>query len=478
MFRVIARNFSILTAAQIAGAAVIFLFAAFVARQLGPELFGTFILVGAYVRFISLTVNAGVGPIAFRELARRRDDPLELFEDIVTMRLMLGLIGYAGLMGTLILLDESRDLLILVAISAITLVLDPFIESYAAYYTSRERVVVPAAISVVAALLSAAGGIVVLLAGYGIVALIVSEVALSLVVTLAWTIAFRAANLRFAFRVRVAAWRRLLIMTIPFAPIHICSQLNRVLNVILLGRLNGPLPAEQSVGYYGPAQTITNGAVNLVVSLRRVLIPPVTARLAEGHSVTAELDVALKLAMALFALPMVLATSFMAPELITLLFGERYAPSAVALTLLGWAAALQIASIVPEAFLFSHPDHRMQDYIAGALMSVLGNVLLCVLLIEDYGIAGAALGAVTGRLVYFFYIAQYCRRQLGREALRLRRFGDAALLVVAGFGIWYFLFAAIQNRWLASAAAFAATLPLIAGFMLWLRKSREPAVQG
>src|SRR5262245_12525754 len=110
MFGLVARNFSILTAAQFSGAAIALLWAAFAARLLGPTQFGTFLLIGAYVRVVAMTINAGVGPITFRELARHKDDALELFGDIVSLRLALGLAGYLGLMATLFVLNEDREL--------------------------------------------------------------------------------------------------------------------------------------------------------------------------------------------------------------------------------------------------------------------------------------------------------------------------------------------------------------------------------
>jgi O-antigen/teichoic acid export membrane protein len=477
MFRLVAKNFSIVTLGQVAAAAIAIGWVAFAARALGPTEFGTFILVGAYVRLVSLTVNAGLGPIAFRELARHREDPLELFEDIVSLRLALGVAGYVVLLGSLLILNEDHELLTLVAISAVTLLLDGLNESYAAYYTARERVAIPSAVSVAAAALSAAAGAAVLLAGFGLLVLIVTEVLISLAVTMAWTLFFHIRVLAFAIRVRISAWWRLIALAVPFAPIHIGQQLNRVLNVILLGRLSGPT-GEQSVGYYGPAQSIINSVVSLVVSLRRVLIPPVTARLAQGHDMTQELDLASKVVFALFALPLLLGTSFMAPQLISLLFGEHYAPSAMALLILGWAGALQIAAIAPEAFLFSHPQHKMQHYVAGALVSVSINAFLCILFIREYGITGAAAGAVAGRLVYFLYLSRYCRQQLGRSALQLRQFGDSAVLMAAGFGVWHLMFAVLENPWLAGVTASALTLPLIAGFLLWLRMRAAPRLSG
>jgi len=469
MFRVIAKNFSILTAAQIAGAAMVFLYMAFAARYLGPTHFGTYVLIVAYVRVISMIVNSGFGPIAFRELARYRHNALELFNDIISMRLALGIASYVALMAVMLLLGEDRELLTLLAIAGITLVLDPFNEAFTAYYNAHERVGIPSAYGLASTVLYSAAGIALLLAGFGLAAIVVSEVLTILVMTVVWTVTFRAKIFRFTLRARLAGWWRLLLLIVPFAPIHICIQLNRVLNVILLGRLSGPIPMEQSVGYYGPPQSLINTAVMLVMSLRRVLIPVVTARLSEGYTVTRELDVALKLVMAVFALPLLLGTSFMAPELVSLLYGDHYAPSATALVVLGWAGALQIAAIAPETFLFAHPNHKMQDYIMGAFISVAVNAVVCILLIGEHGFVGAAGGAVAGRLVYFIYVAHYCRRQMGRKALSPQQFGDSTLLLLLGFGVWYVTFAVISKAWVACTVAVILTLPLIAGFILYLR---------
>lgn len=469
MFRVVARNFSILSTAEVAAAAVVFVYMAFAARYLGPTRFGTYILIVAYVRVVSMIINSGFSPIAFRELARYRDNALELFNHIISLRLALGIASYVALMAVMFLLGEDREMLTLLAIAAITLLLDPFNEAYTAYYTAQERVGIPSAYGFASTVLYSAAGIALLLAGFGLAAIIVSEVVTILIMTTVWTVAFRARTIRFTICARLTAWWQLLMLIVPFAPIQICIQLNRVLNVILLGRLSGPIPMEQSVGYYSPPQSITNTAVMLVTSLRRVLLPPVAARLSQGYTVARELDVAVKLVMAVFALPLILGTSFMAPELIKLLFGEHYAPSATALVVLGWAGALQIAAIAPETFLFAYPHHRMQDYIAGAAMSVLVNAVLCILLIGEYGFVGAAAGAVAGRLVYFLYVAHYCRRQMGRKALSPMQFGDSALLLLLGWGLWYMVFALVTNAWLACTVAVVLTLPLIAGFILYLR---------
>jgi len=475
MLRSVARNFSILTTARVAEALLAFLFIAFIARQFGPELFGKYILINAYVRLVSVLVNAGVAPIAFRELARNRDDAARLFDDIISMRVALGATSYLVLMAVLISFSQDQELLTLMAVAALPLIFNALTDSYAAYYTAHERLGVPGLYAVASTGLAVAAGVSVLLSGFGLLALIMSNVATNLLSTAVWSAVFRTRMLRFRIRARFTEWRRLVMLIIPFAPIHVSNQLNRVLNVVLLGRMPGPIPMEQSVGYYSPAQSITNTIVLLVAGLRRVLIPPVTVRLSEGHAVTREIELTMKLAVVLFCLPLLLGSSFLAPEIISLLFGAQYVPSASALTILGLAGALQIAAMVPESFLFSHPDHKVQDYIPGALISVLTNIALCVLLIGEYGFMGAAAAAVGARAVYFAYAIHYCGQRMGEQALRLRRFGDVAVLLVSAFGVWHLASTWLGNAWTMTCVAVVLTIALIAAFLLHLR-ARSVAV--
>lgn len=479
MFKSVARNFSILTLATIVEAVITFLYLAFVARKFGPALFGTYVLISVYVYVVSIIVNAGVEPIAVRELARRRDNAAELFSDLFSLRLVLGVFAYLLLMLVAALSIENQEYMAIIAIAGLTLLVEPFTASCRVYYTAHERMSIPSAYGVASGALSALAGSTLLILGFGLLELIVSNVAITLTIGIIWSVRFHILVIRFRFRARIRAWRRLLVLIVPFAPIHASIQINRVLNVFLLGHIRGPLPMDQSVGYYSPANSVSNTVVRLVMGMRRALIPPIAAKLGRGHSVTREIDVALKLVMVLFCLPLILGTAYMSPQIISLLFGDQYAPSAMVLQMLGWATALQIAAFVPEIFLFAHPDHKMQDYITGPVTTIALNVALCVLLIPEYGTLGAAAAAIAGRLVYMLFLVYYFRRQAPEEALKPWDFKDVGILAISSFIVWQLAFSWVENAWLAGLSAGIATLPLMAIYLLYLRsKTMEQVSAG
>ena len=477
MFKSVARNFSIITLATIVETVAAFLYIAFSARHFGPALFGMYVLISVYVQIISIIVNAGIEPIAIRELARNREEAADLFDDIFSLRLVLGVIAYLVLILVATLTVESPDYRQLIGIAGLFLIIEPFIASFRIYFTAHERMAVPSAYGVATAVLIALVGGVLIMLGFGIFELIVSNAVIVITIGIIWIVRFRASELRFRFRFRFAAWRRLLVLIIPFAPIHASNQINRALNIFLLGQIKGPLPMEQSVGYYSPANSVSNTIVRLVMGMRRALIPPIAAKLGQGHSVNREIDVALKLALALFCLPLVLGTAYMSPEVIELLFGDQYALSSPVLQLLGWAAALQIAAFIPEIFLFAHPDHKIQEYIAGSVITVVVNAALCILLIPGYGIMGAATAAIVGRVVYLLFVAHYFRRQAPEEAMNPRDFKDVAALIISSFVVWHITFIWVDNAWLAFTLAAIATLPLMAIFLLYLRSKEQARTQ-
>ena len=175
MLKSVAKNFSILTLATIAEAVITFLFIAFVARQFGPALFGTYILIGVYVNIVSVLVNAGIVPVAIRELARQRDDPSQLFDDIFSLRLVLGIFGYLALMLVITLSVENPELIGLIGIAGLTLIIEPFTASYSVYYMAHERMAIPSAYGIAVTMLTALTGATLLILGFGLFELILSN---------------------------------------------------------------------------------------------------------------------------------------------------------------------------------------------------------------------------------------------------------------------------------------------------------------
>ncbi len=416
------RNFGAFGAAHIAERCIFFVFVVYAARMLGPDAFGQYLLIGTYVLFFNITFTAGVMPVAVREIVRQRDDPQSILECVLSLRLVLGLLAYSVLMVIIGFVGSVPTMLPLAAIAGTTLILDAFKDTLAAYYTALERMSIPSAFSVAAAALSAACGAVLLYLGFGVLALLATEALVNLAVILVWHVLFFRHGRRYRIRFAVSAWKQLLVMIAPLAPLVLAAQFNRLASVMMLSVVNGPLPPERAVGFFGPAQQIASFPLGLLFGLRSVMVPPIVAKLQRRERIDKMFSSSLRIAIVFLSFPMLVATSLFAREILVLAFGSGYVESTLSLQFLGAASALWIAAIFPESFLTSYPEQKMTRFLRGAYTPLIINLVLCIVLIPAYGIAGAAFAIFVARGVHLLFAIYYCRTLLPLGSVRFVNF--------------------------------------------------------
>ena len=409
---------------------VAFLFLVYVARVLGPEGFGQYLLIGTYVTFFSVTFTAGLVPVAVREMVRRRGDAGAVLGQVLSLRLLLGLAAYAVLLLVVCLVLPAETFLPLAAIAGVALVADAFKDAYGAYHNAQERMEIPAAFQLLASVLAALAGASLLYFGFGLLALIGGGAAANLLVVLAWHAFFARRFPSYRIRFAFAAWKQLLVLIAPIAPLQLAVQFNRLASVMMLSLVGGPLAKERAVGYFGPAQQIANFPLGLLFGLRRAIVPPVAHKLHSGERIDEEFAAALKVALVFFAFPLFVATSLLATEILVLVLGAGYVEAAPTLRLLGVAAAFWITATIPETFLIAFPERNVTRFLGGALMPLMLNVALCAALIPIYSIEGAAAATLAGRAAHLAFALYYCYALLPVARVRAVRF--AVPLAVLG----------------------------------------------
>jgi O-antigen/teichoic acid export membrane protein len=469
MLKSVARNFSIVTLAKLIEGGITLFFVAFVARKLGPDLFGTYIFIMTAVMFFSILFSAGLSPIAFREIARNRDNPGPMFEQIFSLRILLGIIAYAVMVTTVLFLDYPPDIVKFASIIGLSLIIDAAKESFSAFHTAFERLEFPSIFQLALTVFGATAGVAALLYDFGLLGVVVALLSVNFIVAFIWGLIFRRKFLKFAFRVDVEGWKKFIRLVVPFAPIHAANEANNVLNPLLLSKITGPVPVTEAIGYFGPAKTLANIPVVLLVGMRRALIPAMSAKLEKGHSIAAEFQAILKAVIAFICVPLVLVTTFYAHGLIVLIFGSNYAESAPVLTILGWASALQVAVMILESLLFSHRKHDFRHYIPGSIISVLTNVVVSVLLIPIISFTGAAIGALASRVVYLLFVLYYCRRKISGVSIDLESYWDVFALTIMVLGMAYVAHIYIEGVWQTAGVTFVAYAASTA-VLLYLRR--------
>lgn len=413
------RNFGAFGAAYLVDRVVTFLFLLYAARVLGPAVFGQFILIGTYILFFNVAFTSGVMPVALREIARQRDNPGPVLEEVMSLRLILGLMAYAMLLLMAVLVLDPSTYLLLAILAGTSLVLDAFKDGFAAYHGAFERMVIPSAFAAAISILTAASGIALLYLDFGIVALLAAGAAVNLLLTVVWHVLFTTRFRRYRIRFAFSAWKNFLGMAAPIAPMAFLIQFNRLATVMMLSWVGGPIPRDRAVGLIGPAQQIAGIPLGFLHGLRRAMLPPVADKIKRGQRIDEEFALSLKMAVVFLSFPMLVVTSAFAREIVLVIFGPDYLESVLPLKLLGGATALTIAASFPVTFVMSYPETRVMRFLPGAVVTLLTNIALCVVLIPVYSVVGVALAYLMARAVYLVFFLYYSRVVLPLDSLGL-----------------------------------------------------------
>ena len=465
MLQSVLRNFSFFGAAHVVDRCVWLFFIIYAARKLGPEVFGQYVLVGTYVAFFSITFTVGFLPVAVREIVRQRDNPGPMLEQILSLRLLLGLSAYAMLMLITWLMLPTPAFLPLAAFAGSSLVIDAFKDAFTAYHNAFERMAIPSAFTIVIGSLTAIAGCALLYLDAGLIALFAGSACINLLATIAWHRLFSTRFQPYRLRFSVSAWRHMSLMLAPLIPVQLAVQLNRLTSVIMLSQVPGPIAPDRAVGYFVPAQQVAHFPLGLLFGLRRALVPPIAYKLHRGERIDEEFAVVLRLAIVFLSFPLFVITSLYAREILLLVFGPGYQESELALKILGVAAATWIVAIFPESFLVAYPEIKFTRFIGAAYVPLLINIGLCVALIPGYGAPGAAWALLVSRVAHLAFALYYCRVVLPLGSLGLRRLVEPCTILSITYGACFVMSSGIERNFLSELAILGVALAgvLVAG---------------
>ncbi|MEK7077072.1 MAG: flippase, partial [Patescibacteria group bacterium] len=183
----------------------------------------------------------------------------------------------------------------------------------------------------------------------------------------------------------------------PFAVSTTMAGLMINTDIILIGYF---LRAED-VGFYSAADRITQILYLLPAILAAATFPTIARLTSEGTRVQTALERSMGIAFML-ALPLALGGLLVAPDLVTLLFGNSYLPATLSLQILFLTMMLNFPSVFLMNAIFAFNEQKKL-----VLFAVIGgatNVILDLILIPFFGIAGSAWATFIAQLVSNIYL--------------------------------------------------------------------------
>lgn len=387
----ILRNFTLLSAAELISKAVLFVATAYLARTLGPAGFGMIGFAVAVVTYFRMIVDGGLGVHGIREVARNPSQSQKIVTSILGLRILLVVIAFAVVYGFTVVANRPALEEKIILLYALTFL--PFALSLDWYFYGREKASWVAAGLLITQLAFASGIIVLIQRFEDVIRVPVIQTAaegLAAIVLLAAY--FKSEKLNFS-----ALSKKFLQQTLsasaPIALSHAMRTINYTFDIVLIGFLMPPEP----VGWYSASYRFVYFLIGFGMLYFQAFLAPISRSLQEGkESASLLLSQSLKTG-AIAVLPAAAGTTLLAPQLLRLIFGTGYEGSIIPLQILIWSAALIILNgNFRQTLIASEEQRKLLPFTAE---SAALNIILNLLLIPRYGLAGAAWATVLSELL-------------------------------------------------------------------------------
>ncbi|MFQ6058300.1 MAG: oligosaccharide flippase family protein [Anaerolineae bacterium] len=480
----VAKNTLIPIGTSLLNKVIDFAFAMLMLRILGPEGAGKYYFAIVVVGFYEIFTNFGLNLLLTREVAKDKSQANRYLSNTAILRLILWGVALPSLLIYLfarqVFSPLDRDTILAVALLTLALVPGNLSAALSSLFTAYERMEVPAAITTVTTLLKVSLGVLALLLGYGFVGLAVVSVVVNIVTA---GIFLRLTTMTF-FRPRLefdpAFNRQMVDVAYPLMLNHLLQTLFFKVDVILLENLRGATV----VGWYSTAYKWIDALLVIPAYFTMAIFPlmsryaadarsrqdqaiadPAAAR--EGapqarESLLRAYVMALRL-LVMVALPIAMATAFIAEELIAILGGAEYLPhGAIALRIMIWFLPFSFANGVTQYVLIAINQQRWitVSFLIAAAFNVGANLLL----IPPFGYPAAAAITIASELVLFVPFYRCVRQHLGSLPLASLFWRPTLAALGMGVVLWGLRGVNLPLALLVAGAVYLAGLVLLGAF--------------
>ena len=403
----IAKNTAALAVGNIITKFLSLVFIIYVARKLGDIGFGRFSTAMALVGLVAVLPNYIARPFIIRETARARDRAGKILDQVALTNILLALVVFGALALIAPHLGYHPDTVHAILLLGFALMFDAVTNSYHAALAGFERMDLSALTNVANTLMTVIIGGAVLALGYGLLPLIGAYVAAKALTLLLARRMLALCEVRTAVGFNAELMKHMLGGAWPFFVTTMFVILYARLDIVMLSFFRG----EAEVGYYNAAYKLMEG-MGLLAASFVTAVYPVLARLFvdQPDQLWHVYRRALRYLLA-FVLPAAAGLTVVAPDLVPALFGEGFAPAAVALMILVWGQMLDGLNPLLAQTLRATDRERTVAWITGVGAGF--NLTANLILIPPFGLYGAAAATVASFALVYAINSRVLTKALG-----------------------------------------------------------------
>jgi O-antigen/teichoic acid export membrane protein len=423
-----ARNAGAIAAASILSRGLQFGWQLILVPGLGPEAYGIYGAVAAFIMVGSSIPNFGMGPIFIRDIARYPERAGKYLTATLFMQTILGLVDYVGVNAAAGAGGYSETVRGYLALAGISLIVDIIGNMCNDLLLAQERMVSTSIVTIchVIVLVTFAG--IGLKSGYGLLGVYIGTILAgagrSVVL---WVLVLRNGTRPVWPFDRSIAFP-LLLNGAPLALSAFLGLAYQQADKLITNRLIGDV----DTAYLTAAFVIIFGVVELLNTTVLTAVYPMLSRsYGDGRNPLFGFMVdKLGFFNLLISLPITLTVSIFAAEITVPLFGEKFRPTADVLRILMWYALLSMATAVISRGLMVQNRQRMVLAIRAGGLAL--NILLLFILLPSMGVKGAPVASTIAEAVVLIILFAFFRAsgwELRRILPRLLRLALLGVVV-------------------------------------------------
>lgn len=379
--------------------AVDFAFAMLMLRVLGPADAGAYYTAISIIGFADIFTNFGLNLLVAREVARDPSRSAEYLTHTTTLRVILWLVSLPLVAGYVLFRAATgsplgAETVLALALFAGALLPSNLSAALSSVFQAHERMLTPASVAVGTTLLKVSLGALVLLAGLGYVGLAGVSVAVNWATFGVLALLAARAGYRALPRVVWPVVWGMVAVALPLMLNHLLQSVFFKIDVLLLSQMKG----DEVVGWYSAAYKWVDAFLIIPAYSVLALFPLMSRRAASDQSgLTRAYEMARRWLVVL-ALPIAVAVTFLADELVGLLGGQQYLPhGAQALRVMIWFLPFSFVNGLSQYVLIA--IHRQRWITISFVGATSFNLVANLLVIPTYGYIGAAVVTIVTELV-------------------------------------------------------------------------------
>ncbi|VAV85781.1 hypothetical protein MNBD_DELTA01-1967 [hydrothermal vent metagenome] len=424
----IARNATLLLLAQIVGYALGFFYIIYTARYLGAEDFGVLSFALALTAIFAILTDIGLQPLTVREVARDKTLASKYLANLTFTKIILSVITFALIAIVINVMDYPIKTVATVYIVTLSILVTSFTTMIYSIFQAYERMEFQSAGLIINSSIMLVGAIIAIKINLDVRAFAALYL-LSSTICLFYSIAIVRINFKEVFigwldlqlHIDPAFLRTTIKKAVPFGFGVFFVLMFYWIDSVMLSYIKG----DAAVGWYNAPFRIVLVLLLIPQSLIVALYPVMSKFYNTSEdSLTLSFQKSLKY-LAMLGLPIGVAITLLAKQIILLTFGQEYINSVAPLQILVWSSVLIFVTMPFGNLLNCQNKQLVVTKVCGLYVPL--NIILNLILIPRYSLIGAGIATVLTQLFGSFLLVYWTLK------VRSKIYDNKAIIILSKF---------------------------------------------